>query len=183
MTGEACEGAGIEGLQLCIRSWVLGVYAASPPLVQHRRSTSFSHSPVEVEVTHVFGRFLRGTHLLVVEDDPPVWHRDTHSHTQTIQGLVQVVFCEYSRTCPRTWIHIQGDLICKNLPFILKRQAHPTNFYIRSKSALNSRQLLSAAAIIKLVRQCPLLTYCQKVVVFLMQLLIFFLLVCELRVT
>lgn len=50
-----------------------------------RRRASVSHSPVEVEVPHVFGRFLRGTHLLIVEDDPPVWHRDidavTHTHT------------------------------------------------------------------------------------------------------
>lgn len=50
---------------------------------QAPRLASVSHSPVEVEVPHVFGRFLRGTHLLIVEDDPPVWHRDIDAVTHT----------------------------------------------------------------------------------------------------
>lgn len=39
-------------------------------------SNSFRHSPIEIEVPHVFGRFLRSAHLLIVEDDPPVQQRD-----------------------------------------------------------------------------------------------------------
>lgn len=37
---------------------------------------SVSDSPIEVEVSHVFGRFLRSAHLLVVEDDPPGAQRE-----------------------------------------------------------------------------------------------------------
>lgn len=41
-------------------------------------SFSVSDSPIEVEVSHVFGRFLWSAHLLIVEDDPPAtkeWSR------------------------------------------------------------------------------------------------------------
>lgn len=63
-------------------------------------STSVNHSPVEVEVPHVFGRFLRGTHLLIVEDDPPAWHRDiyavthwhTHIHRRSLDGFYVVFY-------------------------------------------------------------------------------------------
>lgn len=34
-------------------------------------SSSVGDSSIEVEVSHVFGRFLRSAHLLIVEDDPP----------------------------------------------------------------------------------------------------------------
>lgn len=46
---------------------------------------SVGDSPIEVEVPHVFGRFLRSAHLLVVEDDPPAPQREhfLKKHTLT----------------------------------------------------------------------------------------------------
>lgn len=43
---------------------------------------SFGHSPVEVEIAQVFGRFLRSADLLIVEDDPPVEQRDRSVHRE-----------------------------------------------------------------------------------------------------
>lgn len=45
---------------------------------------SVGDSPIEVEVPHVFGRFLRSAHLLVVEDDPPAAHRESTFKENTL---------------------------------------------------------------------------------------------------
>lgn len=56
----------------------VGVFEAKLQLVSKCNVLllSVSDSPVEVEVSHVFGRFLGSAHLLVVEDDPPAAQRD-----------------------------------------------------------------------------------------------------------
>lgn len=53
------EHGGCLGPRCCLSS------SATPP------SSSVGDSSIEVEVSHVFGRFLRSAHLLIVEDDPP----------------------------------------------------------------------------------------------------------------
>lgn len=70
LVGCDCEHC----LCVCVRVHI------SPPLLQvQRHVVSFSHSPVEIEVSHVFGRFLRCTHFLIIEDNPSVKRTD-HNH-------------------------------------------------------------------------------------------------------
>lgn len=52
----------------------VGVWVHAAARLQVRRpppTSSVGDSSIEVEVPHVFGRFLRSAHLLIVEDDPP----------------------------------------------------------------------------------------------------------------
>lgn len=78
-------------LCVCVR-----VHISFLLLQVQRSSVSFSHSPIEIQVSHVFGRFLRGTHFLIVEDHPPVERRDHYIHKKFLDNTQVMEFNMYT---------------------------------------------------------------------------------------
>lgn len=79
-----------------VQLWTLScvyvrVHMSSPLLQVQRSSVSLSHSPIEIQVSHVFGRFLRSTHFLIIEDHPPEGQRDHYRLWNLLFSLQKVL--------------------------------------------------------------------------------------------
>lgn len=100
----------VGGVRLWASSCVFGLGSTFLLLYYQVQGSfvSFSHSPIEIEVSHVFGRFLRSTHLLIVEDDPPVKQRDHYGHKKLLDWL-WIWLCIHNRVTFFSFFNQKGN--------------------------------------------------------------------------